>query len=329
MDRVDYQSLVVQDLINLEKAEELELSPWYQRRSVWSDAQKSYLINTLFEKKPIPAIYVRHSLNLEKSKSVKEIVDGQQRTRTIIGYYQDEFSAKHPAHKARVKFSQLTQPQKQDFLLTGLPIGYLLGASDSDVIDIFGRINSVSKTLNAQEKRNAKFSGEMKQFCLEQGSSRIAFWRTYEIFSANDIARMNETQFMSDIILNLRDGLTDFSAKKIDDLYAENEELFEDSVEMARRIDSVIDLVAKIEPDQFTATIFKRLPVFFSLFLVLDEVNGVKPAQLTRAIWEIESRFQDEDNADENDAAFRVACTSTTQRIRQRTIRHEYIRSFF
>ena len=152
MDRVDYQSLIIQDLVNIHKAGELELTPWYQRRSVWNVSQKSYLINTLFEQKPIPAIYIRHSLDLEKAKSIKEIVDGQQRTRTIIGYCNNEFAAKHPAHGTKIKFSELKKDEQQKFLITAISIGYLLGASDSDVIDIFGRINSTSKSLNAQEK---------------------------------------------------------------------------------------------------------------------------------------------------------------------------------
>ena len=186
MDRVDYQSLVIQDIVNLQKSDELNLSPWYQRRSVWNPAQKSYLINTLLEKKPIPAIYIRHSLDLEKSKSIKEVVDGQQRTRTILGFCNDEFTAKHPSHLRKVKFSQLNRDQQQHFLLTSIPVGFLLGATDADVIDIFGRINSISKSLNAQEKRNAAYSGEMKQLCLQQSSSRITFWRNYIIFTAND-----------------------------------------------------------------------------------------------------------------------------------------------
>ncbi|MCG8550357.1 MAG: DUF262 domain-containing protein, partial [Desulfobacterales bacterium] len=91
MDRVDYQAIIIQDLLNFKKQGELDISPWYQRRSVWSPAQKSYLINTLLEQKPIPAIYIRHSLDLEKAKSIKEVVDGQQRTRTIIDFYNDQF----------------------------------------------------------------------------------------------------------------------------------------------------------------------------------------------------------------------------------------------
>jgi hypothetical protein len=198
MDRVDYQSLVIQDLINLEKKGELDTNPWYQRRSVWTNPQKSYLINTIFQKKPIPSLYVRHSLNLDKGISIKEVVDGQQRTRAIIGYYNDEFAARHPENEKLLKYSGLSKSQKQAYLLTSVPVGYLLGASDGDVIDIFARINSVAKTLNNQEKRNAQFSGEFKQFCVTQAVKRTQFWKDYKIFSGNDIARMTEFQFISD-----------------------------------------------------------------------------------------------------------------------------------
>ena len=77
MDRVDYQPIIVQDLINWHKNNELNLSPWYQRRGVWTNSQKAYLINTLFEQKPIPTLYFRHTVDLEKDKSLREAVDGQ------------------------------------------------------------------------------------------------------------------------------------------------------------------------------------------------------------------------------------------------------------
>ena len=212
MDRVDYQSLMVQDIRNLDSSGELNYSPWYQRRSVWTTPQKSYLINTLIEQKPIPAIYVRYSLDLDRGKTVREVVDGQQRIRAILGFCRNEFSAKHPENGARQIYSQLSRnTARRPSRITAIPVGYLLGATDADVIDIFGRINSVSKSLNAQEKRNSAFSGEFKQFCLRQASSRVELWRAYNIFTANDIARMNEVQFISDLALNLLEGLSDFS----------------------------------------------------------------------------------------------------------------------
>lgn len=328
MDRVDYQSLIIQDIINLEKSGELNLSPWYQRRSVWSTPQKSYLANTLIEQKPIPAIYIRHSLDLEKAKSIKEVVDGQQRTRAILAYCADEFSTRHPNYSKKVLFSQLKKDEQQKFLLTSIPVGYLLGASDADVIDIFGRINSVSKSLNPQEKRNAAHSGEMKQFCLAQSSSRMPFWRGYDIFSANDISRMNEILFISDIVYNTINGLSDFSQIKLDAMYKEYDETFDDIEAIKDKIDNAFDKIMALEPETITDTIFKRQPIFFSLLMIILELPKTTAKALNKALVEIDAIYNSDENTTEADSAFKSACMSTTQRIAQRKIRHEYIKSF-
>ena len=165
MDRVDYEPLIVQDLINWEKHQELKLSPWYQRRSVWTTPQKSYLLNTLFEQKPVPTLYFRHNVDLEQDKSLREVVDGQQRIRAVLEYIKGDFSAFHPDRKRKVTYDELSSDQKKRFRATKLSGGWLLEATDADVIEVFGRLNSVAKTLNHQEKRNADFSGEFKQSC--------------------------------------------------------------------------------------------------------------------------------------------------------------------
>ncbi|OHD90958.1 DUF262 domain-containing protein [Sulfuricurvum sp. RIFCSPLOWO2_12_FULL_43_24] len=329
MDRVDYQSLVIQDLNNLHKADELDLSPWYQRRSVWAPAQKSYLINTIFEQKPIPALYIRHSLDLEKSKSVKEIVDGQQRTRTMLSYCNDEFSAKHPEHSNQsVKFSQLTKAQQQKFLLTSIPIGYLLGATDSDVIDIFGRINSVSKSLNGQEKRNAAYSGEMKQLCLRQASSRVSFWRNCNVFTANDIARMGEVQFVSDLIYSLINGLSSYSTANLDNMYKMYDESFPQMDVINNQLDFVFDFAASINPNKISDTVFNRQPIFFSLLYVIHTKQPLTIKKVEKAIIEIDERFNSDTNKSPEDIEFYTACSATTQGIASRRIRHSYILSF-
>ena len=329
MDRVDYQSLMVQDIRNLDNSGELNYSPWYQRRSVWTTPQKSYLINTLIEQKPIPAIYIRYSLDLDRGKTVREVVDGQQRIRAILGFCRNEFSVKHPENGARQTFSQLNRTEREAFLLTAIPVGYLLGATDPDVIDIFGRINSVSKSLNSQEKRNSAFSGEFKQFCLRQASSRVELWRTYNIFTANDIARMNEVQFISDLALNLLEGLSDFSPTRLNNIYQKFEEDFPCQTEVAQRMDRLFDFIADIEPSVIRDTIFGRQPVLFSLLLVMDSMKKLEVPKVVNSLYEIDARYhQDSEQQTDDDQQFVIASTATTQRIRQRTIRDAYIRRF-
>lgn len=328
MDRVDYQPLLVQDVVNLYHSGELDYSPWYQRRSTWTTPQKAYLINTLHENKPIPAVYIRYSLDLEAGKTVREVVDGQQRIRALLEYYQDGFSALHPPSAEKKSFAQLSTRQKERFLLTAIPVGYLLGATDEDVIDIFGRINSVSKTLNPQEKRNAAFSGEFKQFSLTQASSRINFWRNYNLFTANDIARMQEVQFVSDLSMNMLEGLSDFSPKALDNYYAKYEEDFPEKESVAQRLDRVFDFLIDLNSSSLKDTVFRRQPLFFSLFLVLDAMAGLKAENIEQGLLEMDARFNDEGLQTPKDKDFVAASTSTTQRIRQRRIRDKYIRGF-
>ncbi len=328
MERVDYESMVIQDLINAEKRDELDIAPWYQRRSVWSRPQKAYLINTIVSGKPVPTIYIRHRLDVEKERSIKEVVDGQQRIRAILEFRNDEFAFRDPVKKKRFKFSQLGKSEREAFLMTKLSVGYLIGANDGDVIDIFGRINSVSKTLNDQERRNAAFSGEFKQFCLSESSKRVSFWRETGIFTANDIARMQEVKFVSELAQNVMNGLSDSSAKGLDKLYEEYDDEFANWPNLEKKFDSVFARIEDAYGNRLKDTIFKRQPLFFSLFLALDAKPNATSAKISKAIKEIDERFLADQPANRADSDFKEASVSTTQRIAQRRVRDKYIKSF-
>jgi hypothetical protein len=277
MERVDYESLIISDLLAFHNGKTLDINPWYQRRAVWSPPQKSYLINTVFERKPVPSIYIRQQIDVENERAIKEVVDGQQRVRTILSYRADEFAAKHPAHRGRVRYSELTTPQKGAFLSTALSVGYLIGATDQDVSEIFGRINSVAKTLNPMEKLNAQFSGDFKQFCLNEAVARLPFWRATNIFTANEISRMQEVQFVSDLVINLIEGLIDYNPKKIKDYYKNFDESFPEEDNIATRIDAIFQKLVALPANDFSDTIFRSAQVTFSLMFFLDERRGNPP----------------------------------------------------
>jgi|ERR1700722_13698041 len=332
MERVDYESMVIQELLNAHDREELNVSPWYQRRAVWTNAHKSYLVNTVFETMPVPTIYVRHTIDLEKEKTVKEVVDGQQRCRSIIEYKANAFTARHPDHKSRVYYRDLTSSQREAFLMSKLPVAYLIGADDADVIEIFGRLNAVSKTLNPQEKRSAKWSGEFHQFCLREAVDRLPIWRGLGVFSATEISRMSEVQFTAELAMALVDGMSDFSAARIDNAYKRWDEDFSERAEVAERLDRVYGKIVSVKPEVIKDTIFNRSPVFYSLLLVLDSLKRLPGnAAMEEALAEIDARFNDPRLPAERpakDLAFVAACTASTQRIRSRNTRFDYIKSF-
>lgn len=332
MERVDYESMVIQDLLNAHEREELDVSPWYQRRAVWSNSHKAYLVNSVFETMPVPTIYIRHKIDLEREKTVKEVVDGQQRCRSIIDYKDNAFTARHPDHGRRVYYRDLSASQRQQFLMAKLPVAYLIGANDSDVIEIFGRLNAVSKTLNPQEKRAAKWSGEFHQFCLREAADRLPIWRNLGIFTANDISRMAEVQFSAEISMALVDGMSDFSAARVDAAYRQWDDDFPERQVVASRMSRVYDKIASVKPSAVRDTIFSRSPVFYSLVLVLDSLDRLPAGtELEETLAEIDARFNDPRPAAERaeeDLEFVAACTASTQRIRSRQTRFDYIDSF-
>jgi hypothetical protein len=266
---------------------------------------------------------------MEKSRSIKEIVDGQQRARAIIEYCSNAFSAKIGARGPRRTFQQLSPDERERFLLTPLPVGFLLGASDADVIDIFARINSVSKTLNAQEKRNALYSGEFKQFALSESTSRLELWRNLKLFSANDIARMNEVQFISDVVYNLMYGLSDFRPSSLNGIYRDNDDDFPRQDEISERLEDIFEHIYVLDKRVITDTIFQRQPIFFSLMLAIDASKPLRKSRLEDALIRIDQEFEDDDLVDDAVVAFRRAATASTQRIASRTVRDEFIKSRF
>ena len=336
MERVDYESLLIQDLLNFSNDGSLNIEPWYQRRSVWSGPQKAYLINTIFEKKPVPSVYIRHQIDVEREVSIKEVVDGQQRIRSIISYRHDEFAAAHPNHNRKVTFSELTNAQKRSFLLTALSVGYLIGAEDSDVIEIFGRINSISKTLNPQEKRNAQYSGDFKQFSLRQASMRLPFWRSTGIFSAAQISRMQEVQFISDLAINLVEGLVDFNAAKINRYYREYDVEFPQADELSERLENIFRMLVAFPASVFYDTVFRQQQLAFSLLLVVDRLRDretVNVANIQQCMHDMDARvaaYRDlEVRADHETTFLEGFSGGNLHRINKRHIRDEALADAF
>jgi len=334
MERVDYESVIVQEILNSYDRLELNLTPWYQRRAVWTPPQKGYLINSIHEKKPVPSLYIRHQIDLQTEKSIKEVVDGQQRIRCVLEYRKNEFAARHPEHARPVRYDQLTKSQRIAFLQTALSVGYLVGASDGDVIEIFARINTVAKTLNPQEKRNALFSGAFKQFSLAEAVERLPFWRDNAIFSDNDIARMVEVQFVSDLVMNLIEGLQDFSASRLTRYYQENDGEFEDESGVKKRLDRLYPQLLALPANTLKGTVFARPQVLFSLMLVLDDLT--KPpsaATLRKCIEEIDARVAAVRSGENMTAmttdVYEAFTTGNMHRIKARRLRRDALKRYF
>ena len=157
MKAFDSRVYSINDFVEWNAQKALELAPKFQRRSVWSPAAKNYLIDTILRGKPMPKVFMRQKINVSTKASIREVVDGQQRLRTILSSINDSFPIRrqHNVEHGGKVFSQLP-PEIQEHVLTyEMSVDLLTNLPDAEILDIFGRLNSYAVTLNEQEAINA------------------------------------------------------------------------------------------------------------------------------------------------------------------------------
>src|SRR3989338_4130779 len=82
---IEKASYSVSDFIAWQKDGILILNHDFERRAVWSSGAKSNLIDTVISGLPMPVLFLREQkTDLKELKTTKEVVDGQQRIRTLL-----------------------------------------------------------------------------------------------------------------------------------------------------------------------------------------------------------------------------------------------------
>jgi hypothetical protein len=333
----------VNDLFAWHQQGELRLNPVFQRRPVWSTQARSYLIDTLLEGYPIPAIQIRQIIDVNEQKTIREVVDGQQRLRAIFDFLEGKFRIL-PSQSdtfGGLDYDGLDDDVKDGLLDYEVPVAMLSGASDADVLSVFARLNTYTITLNAQEKLNAKYFGVFKQTVYALGSQHVEFFRRHGIFTPRAITRMAEAQLATDLLVAMLKGLTD-GRKAIESTYEEFDERFPERRTMVERFREGIDEIDTIFGEELSETDFHRAPLFYSLFLVLYDLRYGLPGQKTKkqrvaasdrrslvaALLKLDAQLS-ADEPSKGYARFREAAARQTDNLRPRQIRHETILAEF
>lgn len=247
----------VSDFLEWQRAKQLNLRPYFQRGSVWTPKAKSYLIDTLLRGFPIPIIYLQQKTDRTSLKSVRQIVDGQQRLRTILSYVdpsclqdfepRDSFTLMraHNAALAGRPFEKLP-PNMQDRLInTELSVHVIpSNLEDEILLQIFARLNSTGTKLNDQELRNADYHGEFKTLMYRLSYAQLDRWKEWGPFSPQALAQMREVEFMSDLVMALVVGPSGRSKAAIDNFYKENDDEFPEADRVASVIPELFDEMA-------------------------------------------------------------------------------------
>lgn len=97
MKRFDTRVYNISDFVEWDVRNQIELSPDFQRRSVWSLQAKSYLIDTIIRGKPMPKLLLTQ--DVRDRRNIRIVVDGQQRLRAILEYVEGGFAISRAHNK--------------------------------------------------------------------------------------------------------------------------------------------------------------------------------------------------------------------------------------
>ncbi|MGO9117089.1 MAG: DUF262 domain-containing protein [Desulfomonilaceae bacterium] len=314
------------------KEDSLELSPEFQRKPVWLLPAKRSLIETILLELPIPEIYLVNRISAEgEAKYV--IVDGQQRLRSILEFISKEITFKDGLEKFPYikSFSELTEDDKKRFWRYPIVVRDLEDSTDNEIRNLFERLNRYSVQLNEQEIRNARFKGEFIKTVQEL--SDHDFWTSSGIFSAADIRRMLDLEFISVLLATLLGGI--FHRKdRLDEFYVNYEDEFEESNYYKNKFFEILQLIDLMVPNM-KKTRWRKKADFYTLFIVIDSLIPELDSDLVTRLGstlqdfenQVEAARETEDPASAFYAYWQASYQGTNDK-ESRWIRFRILRSF-
>jgi hypothetical protein len=225
---------------------------------------------------PIPEVYI-HVQTDASGGSAYSVVDGQQRIRTLLNFTKGEFAllSEFTPEWSDRKFADLTDDLRQRYWSFSLVVRELHEASEADVRDLFQRLNRFVYALNPQELRNARFNGDFLHIATELAEDE--FWAINRIVSPNDIRRMLDVQFVSELLVGLMAGpqnKTDY----LDDYYDQYDTAFPDRAQWVRTFHTVQATLSDLVPD-LPQSHWRKKSSYYSLFLVLGQLSASQAIQ--------------------------------------------------
>jgi hypothetical protein len=202
----------------------------YQRSDkVWPDAAKSFLIESILLGFPVPKFYHHSITNVKTKRTSAEIIDGQQRSTVIFDYYNDKFALSPKLDTEAVRgrrYSELDEEWQAKFLSYLLSIDLFLGIDDTDVQQIFRRMNSYTVPLNPEELRHATFQGDFKWFMAAKADEHEELLLDYGILTRKAVIRMLDLKLLTEVTHAFDLGIKTTNKRSLDALYAKYDRNF-------------------------------------------------------------------------------------------------------
>ncbi|MFC5049554.1 DUF262 domain-containing protein [Rubritalea spongiae] len=224
--------------------------PEYQRNFVWGELRQSKFIESVILGLPIPYIFTADT------DGRLEIVDGSQRLRTLVAFFQDKLVLKGLEILTELNgftYRQLTKGRQRKLENSTIRMISLSDKSDEDVrFMMFERINTGSELLKDMEKRKGIFGGKFIDFVYGDCTKHPLFIRNTRF--TERLSMRGEPQELvirffaySENYENVKTGVNDFLNE-----FVESKNKKFDKKLMFSEFDRMLEFVDKHMPLAFT-----------------------------------------------------------------------------
>ena len=171
-------------------------------------------------------------------------------------------------------YSELSEDIQRDFLKYPISAVLLIDLDDNAIFDIFARLNTYSVKLNNQELLNSQFFGVYKRLVYSLAREYRPFWVESGILTEKGISRMDDAKLVSDLLAAIvKNKIESNSFEQSKKIYAQYDEEFVEAKEIEQNFIHTLDLFSKVYGQNFSETVFNKLPLFYSTFLALYHMN--------------------------------------------------------
>jgi hypothetical protein len=263
------ESKTVQDIIS-------RFEKGLQRQSVWSERDRTKLIDSVLRNYPLPAIFLYR--REEEGQIIYDVIDGKQRIESILmftGLMRGRYWLKTqlPKHDEVewIDWKQLCK-RKLQYLITDYKILVIeVDGEMGDIIDVFVRINSTGKALTPQEKRRAKYYNSA--FLKE--ADRVArryewYFSDMEILSAGQISRMKHVELICELMLSIHQGDVINKKAALDRVMKTDSFNMRDISKASRKTIAALNRVRRMFPKLYS-TRFSKVTDFYSLVMLISK----------------------------------------------------------
>jgi len=223
---------------------------------------------------------------LLRSDSVFEVVDGQQRIRTIIGYWKNLIpDLQGYTLERRLQTIGDRKPFTQKLLAYRLSICVLSELSPSENIEHFyAKVNSTGLRLNRPELKKAEYLTTNFLRLLQQ-LTELAELKSLRLFNSLTSSRLNDLDFVSELVALLKFGITD-KKEKVDQLYQDDisDTDFDLLFNKFKAVIIILSRLDRIHP--IIRTRYKQKNDFYSLFYFISCTAG-EPIEVLEYFYEV------------------------------------------